>query len=95
MSDSDDHQQLLQILEAHGRQFLNSFALSSKSSSSKRKLEESDDSSVSGEEGEEWHGFGTGNIGSYGSEDGGSIDSSHGALHCFVSDHKSVYERRG
>jgi len=87
MSDSDDHQQLLQILEVHGQQFLNSFALSSEPSSNKRELEESDDSSVSGEEDEEWHGFGAGNVGSYDSEDGGSIDSFHGALHllCLIA----------
>jgi hypothetical protein len=95
MSDADDHQQLLQILEAHGKQFLNSLAQSSKPSSSKNKLEDSDDSSSSGEEYEEWHGFGIGNVSSYDSEGGGSIDSFHGALHCFMSDRKSVYERRG
>lgn len=76
MSDADDHQQLLQILEAHGQQFLNSFGQSSKPSSSKRKLEESNNSSASGDEYEEWHGFGTGNVGSYDSEDGDSIDFS-------------------
>ena len=95
MSDADDHQQLLQILEAHGQQFLNSFTQSSKPSNSKHKLEESDDFSVSGEEDEEWHGFGTGNLGSDDFEDEGSVDFFHGTLDYFMSDHKSVYERRG
>lgn len=83
MSDADDDQQLLRILEAHGQRFLNSFAQSSKSSSSKRKLQESDDSLVSGEDDEEWHGFCTGSASSYDSEDGGSINPFHGALHYF------------
>ena len=95
MSDADDHQQLLQILEAHGQQFLNSFGQPQKPSSSKRKIEESDDSSASGEEDEEWHGFGTGNAGSDDSEDGGSINSFHGSLYHLPSGCKSAYERRG
>ena len=95
MSDADDHQQLLQILEAHGQQFLNSFGQSPKPSSSKRKLEESDDSSVNGEEDEEWHGFGTGNVRSDDSEDGGSIDSFLGALYYLLFGCESAYERRG
>ena len=73
MSDADDHQELLQILEAHGQQFLSAFGESSKPSSSKRKLEEPDESSASEEEEEEWHGFGTGNVGPDDVEDGGSI----------------------
>ena len=88
MSDADDHQQLLQILEAHGQQFLNSFGQTPQPSSSKRKSYQSDDSSVNGDEDEEWHGFGTGNLGSDDSEDGGSIDSFHSALHPLIVDHK-------
>lgn len=95
MSDADDHQQLLQILEARGKQFLNSFGKSPEPSSSKRKLEESDDSSASGEEDEEWYGFGIGNVGSDDSEDGGSIDSFRGSLHCLMPHCRSAYERRG
>ena len=95
MSDADDHQQLLQILEAHGQQFLNSFEQLPQPSSSKRKLEELSDSSSSGEEDEEWHGFGTGDIGSDDSGDGGSIDSFHGALYDIVPDRRSAYKRRG
>ena len=83
MSDADDHQQLLQILEAHGQQFLNSFGHLPKPSSSKRKLDESDDSSTSGGEDEEWHGFGTGNVNPDDSGDGGSTNSFHGALDYF------------
>jgi len=82
MSDADDHQQLLQILEARGQQFLSSFGHPPKPSSSKRKLEESDDSSTSGGEDEEWHGFSTGNADPDDSGDGGSTNSFHGALHC-------------
>jgi hypothetical protein len=93
MSDANDHQQLLQILEAHGQQFLNSFGQLQKPSSSKRKLEESDDSSGSGEEAEEWHGFGTGEVGSDDSGDGDSIISFRGALHS-ISPHPNAYERR-
>jgi len=81
MSEADDHQQLLQILEAHGQQFLNSFGHPAKPSSGKRKLEQSDDSSVNGEEDEEWHGFGTGNADPDDSGGGGSMDSFHGALY--------------
>ena len=95
MSDADDHQQLLQILEAHGQQFLNSFGQPTKPSSSKRKLEESDDSSASGEEYEEWYGFGTGNASLDDSEDEGSLNPFHGALYHLLSDCKSAYERRG
>ena len=76
---SDDHQRLLQILEAHGQQFLDSFEQSPKPSSSKRKLEESGDSSDSDGE-EEWDGFGTGNISSDDPGDGNSLDSFRGAL---------------
>lgn len=95
MSDADDHQRLLQILEAHGQQFLNSFGHPPKPSSSKRKLEESNDSSAS-EEDEEWNGFGTtGNVGSDGSEGEGSIDSFHGALNYLFPGCKDVHGRRG
>jgi len=80
MSEADDHQQLLQILEAHGKRFLNSFGHPPKPSSSKRKPEESDDSSVNEEE---WHGFGTGNADPDDSGDEGSIGSFRGAFHCF------------
>jgi hypothetical protein len=95
MSDADDHQELLQILEAHGQRFLSAFGQSSKPSSSKRKLEQSDDSSAGGEEDEEWHGFGTKHAGSDDFEDGSSVDSSHGALNCLLSGCESAYERRG
>jgi len=95
MSDADDHQQLLQILEAHGQQFLNSFGHSPEPSSSKRKLEESDDSPASDEEDEEWYGFGIGNVGSDDSEDEGSLDSFRGALHCLMLHYRGAYERRG
>ena len=88
MSDADDHQQLLQILEAHGQQFLNSFGQTSQPSSSKRKFDQSDDSSVSGDEDEEWHGFVTGNLGSDDSEDGGSVDSFNSALCPLIVDYK-------
>jgi hypothetical protein len=81
MSDADDHQRLLQILEAHGKQFLNSFERPSKPSNGKRKLEESDDSLDSGEEDEEWNGFGTENVDSGDSEGGDAIGSFYGALH--------------
>jgi len=94
MSDTDDHQQLLQILEAHGQQFLNSFGQPPKPSSGKRQLDVSDDFSNSGED-EEWHGFCTGNVGSDDSEGGNSIDSFHGALHHLFPDPESAYERRG
>lgn len=94
MSDADDHQQLLQILEAHGQQFLNSFGQTLETSSNKRKFEELNEFSTS-EEDEEWHGFGTGNAGSDDSEDGGSIDSFHGTLGHLTSNHRSPYERRG
>lgn len=94
MSDADDHQRLLQILEAHGKQFLNSFEQPSKPSSSKRKLEESDDSLDSGKEDEEWSGFGTENVGSDDSEDGDAMNSFHGALRFLAPDFKSAYERR-
>ncbi|KAF9780241.1 hypothetical protein BJ322DRAFT_1205904 [Thelephora terrestris] len=75
MSDADDHRGLLQILEAHGKQFLNSFEQPSKPSNSKRKLEDSDGFSDSGEEGEEWNGFGTGGVDSGDSEGENSINS--------------------
>ena len=94
MSDADDHQRLLQILEAHGQQFLDSFGQPPKPSSSKRKLEESDDSSDTGERDEEWHGFGTLKVPSDNSEDD-SLNSLHGALHFLVVHLKSPYERRG
>ena len=71
MSDADDH--LLQILEAHGQRFLNSFGELQKPPSSERKFEESDNSPASAEEDEEWYGFGSGNAGSDDSEDEGSI----------------------
>lgn len=95
MSDTDDHQRLLQILEAHGRQFSDSFEKPSEPSGSKRKREESDYSSAGGEN-EEWHGFGDGNTaGSDDSEDEGSIDSFHGASHHLTPDIESAYVRRG
>ena len=82
MSEADDHQRLLQTLESHGQQFLNLFGRPPKHLRSKRKPEESDDSSTSGEEYEEWHGFRTGDADPDDSGDGGSIDSFRGALHC-------------
>lgn len=88
MSDTDGHQQLLQILEAHGQRFLNSFEQPPKPSSSKRKLEASDEPLTNEEDDEEWHGFGTRSVDSDDSQDGGSIDSFCGALHYFVPDHK-------
>ena len=94
MSDADDHQRLLQILEAHGQQFLNSFEQPPKPSSSKRKLEETDDSSNTDEGDEEWHGFGSVKVPSDDSEDGLS-NSLHGALHFPVVCLKGSYERRG
>lgn len=95
MSDTDDHQRLLQILEAHGQQFLDSFEQPSEPSGSRRKLEELDYSSASGEENEEWHGFGNENAGSDDSEDEGSIDSFRGASHHLMPNNESAYERRG
>lgn len=94
MSDADDHQRLLQILEARGQQFLNSFEQPPKPSSSKRKFEESDDSSDTDKGDEEWHGFGTVNVSSDDSEDD-SLDFFHGALRFLVGYLKSSYERRG
>lgn len=89
MSDIDDHQRLLQILEAHGQQFLDSFEQPSELSSSKRKPEES------GEEDEEWHGFGNGNAGLGDSEDEGSIDSFQGASHHPMPDNeKCLWTKR-
>ena len=91
MSDGDDHQRLLQILEAHGQQFLNSFENPQKPSSSRRKL---DSSSVSSGEDEEWHGFGTVDIGSGDSEDEDSVDSFHGSMEFNMPDLTSAYGRR-
>ena len=95
MSDIDDHQRLLQILEAHGQQFLDSFEQPSEPSSGKRKPEESGYSSISGEEDEEWHGFGNGNAGLGDSEDEGSIDSFQGASHHLMPDNeKCLWTKR-
>ena len=94
MSDADDHQRLLQILEAHGQNFLSSFEQPSKPSSSKRKLEESDPSSNNDDEDEEWYGFGTGSMVVDASEDGNSTGSFHGALRFLRPRLKSPYERR-
>lgn len=95
MSDTDDHQQLLQILEAHGQQFLDSFEQPPRPSSSKRNVEELDEPLTSEEEDEEWHGFSTRNASSDDSEDGRSMNSFHGALYYLASNHKGAYERRG
>jgi hypothetical protein len=86
MSNADDHQRLLQILEAHGQQFLNSFEQSQKPSGSNRKL---DDSPGSSKEDEEWHGFGSGDP-----EDENLENSSHGALQFIMPELTSTYERR-
>ena len=91
MSDANDHQRLLQILEAYGQQFMNSFEQPHKSSSNRRKL---NDSSGSNEEDEEWYGFGTGGVGSGDSEDEDSVNSCHGALQFLVPDLTSTYGRR-
>ena len=91
MSDTDDHQRLLQILESHGQQFLNSFEQPHGPSSSKRKL---GDSLGSSEEDEEWHGFGIENTSSGDSEDGDSVNLLHGALQFFTLDPTSAYGRR-
>ena len=95
MSDTDDHQRLLQILEAHGKRFLNSFEQPTKPSSSKRKLEASDDSSNNSEEDEEWHGFGIGNVCSDNLEDIDSINPFHGVSQVIAPHLDSAYERRG
>ena len=94
MSDADDHQRLLQILETHGQNFLSSFEQPSKPSSSKRKLEESDPSSDNDGEDEEWYGFGTGSMSSDASEGGDLTGSFHGALRFLRPRLKSPYERR-
>lgn len=88
MSDANDHQRLLQILEAHGQQFLNSFQQPQKPSSSKGKL--ADFSGSSGED-EEWHGFGTGDTSSGDSEDGDLVNSFYGALQFLVLDIARVH----
>lgn len=88
MSDANDHQRLLQILEAHGQQFLNSFEQPKNPANGKRKP---DDSPCSGEEDEEWHGFRTGDAGSGDSGDGESVDYFHGTLHFLMPDLTSTY----
>lgn len=91
MSDNNDRERLLQILETHGQQFLNSFKQPPKPPSGRGKL---DDSSGSSEEDEEWHGFGTGGASSGDSEDGNSMNSCHGALQFIIPDSTSTYGRR-
>lgn len=89
MSDADDHQRLLQILEANGQQFLNSFEQPRNPSGSKRKL---DDSLGSSGEDEEWHGFGTGNTSSSeDSEDENLVNSFYGTMQFFMHGFTSVY----
>jgi hypothetical protein len=79
MTDSESNEELLKVLEAHGRDFLNSFSLPSVSGKRKREPEEE-------KEEEEWSGIQM----SSPSED----EAENGDINCYVVRPRLMYFKR-